>query len=93
MVFGVDVHLYNEDGLAYAPFGLAEFDGPDADTEAMAYAHARVRLHPNASALILLDGDPYAWVSNDTTYRAGKMRRDPAKPVVKYVGRAAYEGV
>jgi hypothetical protein len=88
MIFGVDVNLFNRDGIPYRTFGLAEYEGIDAETKAMEYAYKRVGLHRNASACIMLNGDPYAWVSNGTTDYAGVTRRDTDKPRVDYIGRA-----
>lgn len=87
MIFAVDVALFDLKGNPYRPFGEAEYEGPDADSEAMTYAKQRVALHRNAAACILIDGDPYAWVYNAETDYAGMRRRDTTKPVIDYVGR------
>ncbi|MGW4791784.1 hypothetical protein ACWEPC_05125 [Nonomuraea sp. NPDC004297] len=83
--YGVDVNLYDRHGHAYRPFGMAEFDGNAAYDQAFRYAYKRVAMHRNASACILRNGDPYAWVSNDTTDYAGVARRNTDKPQVKYI--------
>lgn len=80
-VYGVDVSLFDSNGISYREFGLGEYEGPDAFRKAHDYAFQRVGLHPDAAACILRDGDPFAWVNRGN---AG----DAPEPAVRYIASA-----